>query len=138
MTTLVFDGKRLVCDSQVTTENYADTSGYDKLFKVCFDDESIGWVSGVGDYSEIRCFVDSGLEPLCDEAESEILVLYESGECWYYDANGCYEITKPTALGSGAGIARGAMLAGADAIRALEIAIELDPMTGGAIQRSDK
>ena len=48
MTTLIYDGKRLLCDSQITTDDYAETSGYNKLFKIEFDDDSIGWVSGVG------------------------------------------------------------------------------------------
>ncbi len=64
----------------------------------------------------------------------EALVLKTDGHCLSYNHKG-YSIEQPVpaVAGSGGAIALGAMLAGADPRRAVEIAIERDTGTGGTI-----
>jgi ATP-dependent protease HslVU (ClpYQ) peptidase subunit len=64
------------------------------------------------------------------------LVLRPDGTVWKYDADyptAPHEVGAPAAIGSGKDFAMGAMLAGASPDRAVEIAIELDPYTGGTV-----
>lgn len=62
-------------------------------------------------------------------------VLYPDGVVILFE--GCdnyYEVEQPVFLGSGGDYAAGAIYSGADGVTAIEVAIKLDPYTGGEIQ----
>jgi hypothetical protein len=62
-------------------------------------------------------------------------VLYPDGVVVLFE--GCdnyYEVEQPVFLGSGGDYAAGAIHSGADGVTAIEVAIKLDPFTGGEIQ----
>lgn len=62
-------------------------------------------------------------------------VLYPDGTVLLFE--GCdnyYEVEQPVFLGSGGDYAAGAIHSGADGVTAIEVAIKLDPYTGGEIQ----
>lgn len=64
----------------------------------------------------------------------DLLVIDAKGACVYSDEVPHKSIVRyPFALGSGANFARGALLAGATAYRAVQIACQCDAMSGGEI-----
>jgi ATP-dependent protease HslVU (ClpYQ) peptidase subunit len=65
---------------------------------------------------------------------SEFLVLLPTGGVLSFNED-CRSIQEPTvtAIGSGARLAMGAMMAGADPQRAVEIACEIDTQSGGIV-----
>ena len=71
-----------------------------------------------------------------DTPSASMLVVHEEGWVLYVDVYGHESSIIPDdhfAIGSGSMVAMGAMLAGASAIRAVEIAAIVDPNTGGAV-----
>lgn len=69
-----------------------------------------------------------------DNANAGALIVRPDGSMEEHDANGWHATSGPFyAIGSGSPEALGAMAAGADARRAVEIAIELDNDCGGKI-----
>jgi hypothetical protein len=67
------------------------------------------------------------------------LVVFKAGRCFSYKTTLPYpdEFFAPDAWGSGQDFAIGAMKGGADAKRAVEIAIDCNPHTGGKVQAID-
>jgi hypothetical protein len=63
------------------------------------------------------------------------LFVFRDGKCFVYTTDLSYpeELTAPDAFGSGGDYALGAMHAGADAKRAVEVACKIDPHSGGEI-----
>ncbi len=67
--------------------------------------------------------------PDCD------VLLITDGRLWFYTGAGKRLVDAPfAAIGSGSPVAYGAMYAGADAKRAVEIAALVDPWTGSEVQ----
>ena len=78
-----------------------------------------------------RCPVDA--EPKVDD-NFEALVVFD-GRVWAYDIEMLpIDTGVPAATGSGMRFAMGAMMAGASPKEAVEIAMKLDPETGGRIR----
>lgn len=64
----------------------------------------------------------------------EALILKPDGTVWCYDQHGnCYEAGAPSAIGSGSGVAYGAMAAGATPAEAVRIACDRDTCSGGGV-----
>jgi hypothetical protein len=104
-----------------------------------------GYVAGAGYYDqvvEIADWLNKGADPdsrpvLPENAESTILIVDEEGAChwltWPYLRP--IKVDEPfIAIGSGAQYAMGAMAAGANALKAVEIANTYDPSSGRGVQ----
>lgn len=73
-----------------------------------------------------------------DESFEALVIDLNTGKCYMYENRLYpYEVHPPFAIGSGFKYAMGALLAGATATQAVEIAIRLDKNSGGPIQTID-
>ena len=135
MTTIACDGKVMAADSR-QVGSYIHPVDCKKIFK--FKNYVIGFA---GELDAIKQFLDwfkLGADEkqwsISENAQVEALVSDGSGDLYHY-------CTSPTpvycgrmaAIGSGGDFAMAAMLAGANARRAVSIAAELDINTGGKI-----
>lgn len=140
MTTIAWDGRSIAADRRLTGTGGVATVG--KLFRLG------GGVimGGAGHYSqvvEVVAWIKEGANPKKkpefpeELAESSDLIMVKpDGTCywltWPYLRQ--VKINEPfTAVGSGADYAIGAMAAGADARKAIQIAARFDPYTGGRV-----
>ena len=132
MTTIAYDGKRLVADGKMTLSGSIVSTTFKKLTRLkdgrmmAFTGTPVHqapfakWLNGeaekapTGDFSIMLVELDGSLK------------IYEDGE-YYLDA------VAPYACGSGGLIARVAMLCGKDAQEAVEIASAIDIYSGGQI-----
>lgn len=135
MTTIAWDGKSLAADKQV-----GDGWTLSKIWKL--KDGSL--FSGCGYYdhlAEVADWLNHGGKTekkpwLPNEQESSFIWIDAKGTCHWLT----YPYLRPikfsekiVAVGSGGAYALGAMRAGADAKRAIEIASEYDPATGKGV-----
>lgn len=134
MTTIAYKDGVIAADSLIVGD-YAEPGTYNKLYKV-----SGGYVGGAGAVPQIKLFIRwfrDQSKPKPDPAllkDFEALVVRNDGTLLYYDKIlEPMDVVPPCAIGSGGGIAMGAMIAGATAVRAVEIARILDVHTGGKI-----
>lgn len=144
MTTIAFDGITLACDSAWTL-NDTFTSSKTKLIRL-----PTGALYAAAGHIDDRDLVALLRDTPCsyqmpdgaalDAITSDLraLVIFPSGDVWLIDTGGEYCGAMPihspcVAIGSGANIALGAMDAGADAKRAIEIACNRDAYTRGPV-----
>ena len=136
MTTIATDGKIMASDSQQTGQ-YIDQIDCEKVFRIR------GELVGIsGDYAEARRY----LEWLQNGAKKEDKPHFEKDsdfDALHLTPQGVFCVTKnlyrvavgiPAAVGSGGDFAMAAMMAGAKPRKAVEIAIRLDPHSGGRIK----
>lgn len=95
--------------------------------------------SKVGQCDKLRRIVEERgvTATLDDDVPVQAIVVCPSGEIWYFNDNDSFSgpvDAEFIAIGSGEEYAHGAMMMGADAARAVEIAIACDPWTGGQVQ----
>lgn len=123
-----------------------DTAVYDrgcycgkvqKIFRA--PDGSLFGVAGrIGDLARFKAWMLAGQpkeRPEFNEEDSEALIVRPDGKVEWYGKNDNTEIIgKFHAIGSGFRIAMGALAAGADAKRAIEICADLDEMTRRPIE----
>ena len=132
MTTIAFDGEVIASDSQSSTD-FVDQNSAKKLFR------KKGKVFGVaGDYAQCLAVIDwlMGEKKPTFNDDCFTVVVIEDGQAQIY----CnefypYPAQPPFAFGSGGVFAMAAMLAGADAKRAVEIACQLDENSGGKVRQ---
>ena len=130
MTTIACDGKSMASDSQQTGV-YIDIVVAQKIFIVN------GHVIGAaGEASSGLAFVDwfrngcndDDYPRQCDDNSFEALVVRDGEKIKYYSSSRYgVDVGTVAAIGSGSKFAMGAMLAGADPQKAVEIACKLDP-----------
>ena len=138
MTTIAWDGKQLAADRRVVSGN-----------TLCVPETKIKQVNLVGHGNciavgaghcgtvtrLIKC-LENG-DPITKDTEDEngILVVFDNQSITIYSDGHKYDhpLSEPNAWGTGADIARGALLAGADAQRAVEIASKVDIYTGDGV-----
>lgn len=134
MTTCAFDGEILATDSRATGSYIQDYT--QKIFKV-----GSAHIAVCGTYSYALLFVRWYRDQTKEKPHSkhsddgfEALVI-RGGKPYIYD-NNCVEMPAkaPVAVGSGCHLALGAMAAGVDAKKAVEIARKYDEGTGGKVQ----
>lgn len=130
MTTVAYDGITMAADSR-TTGDYKDDH-CQKLFRV---GKAVIGVAGA--YSAgllfIRWFKDQ-TKPKPDLPDDFYALVARDG-IWFYDSNLIPIPTRaPTAIGSGAHLALGAMAVGATAAEAVRIARQYDESTGGRVR----
>lgn len=133
MTTIVYDGKKLAVDSQITD---GEIIWYrNKLWK---------WKKGVfsvagdwGDYPLMRRYLNGY------KGEDLRKKFSKHFECYYSEEGKLYSIDKrfepmweeePVATGSGFQIATSGLQMGLSAIEAVKLACQLNPNTGGKVR----
>lgn len=137
MTTIAWDGKTLACDSGAWRGNLVDTAKkLHHLGKIAVDHESKpveAWAVTIGEiaYSNqlLRWLIERDEKPpVPPEKHSEnfAFIVTKTLRTFTLTGNGTLgELTTvPVAAGGGAGVALGAMLHGASAVRAIEYAAE--------------
>ena len=136
MTTLCTDGKVMVCDGMVNDEGMITDMAFNKIRRL--KDGSI--VGGTGSAFDLDRFVgwlasgEQGDVPCALWEKGEFLMLRADGKvfCCIYQGRPI-ETPSRQALGSGAGFAMAAMMAGADPMEAVKISCTLDIYSGGEI-----
>jgi 20S proteasome alpha/beta subunit len=134
MTTIAFTNGMVAVDSQATSGSWRDPYPYQKIFPQ--HDGSV--IVGAGAVAEICAFVAwlsnsdrEEAEPQPALEESTIVHFRKDGEVWVYEMSAAYQHPHNFgAWGSGAPVAHAALLMGATATRALEVACELDVFSG--------
>lgn len=130
MTTVVWDGKTLAADRRMA--GFMTTC---KIFP--FDGGYIAGAGAMDQLAEVALWMQKGGDKprLPEDAESEFLVIRGKRAFWLtWPYLREIRIREPfAALGSGADYALGALAMGADARRAIQVAAQFDPHTGGGI-----
>ena len=135
MTTVAFDGRVMAADTGVGYP-YIDEV---RIAKVRWVDEAL--LGFAGDMMLIERFIEwyvgdrKDLAELGPSNDGLSVLAAEEGRILYWDEHGrCVQQEAPCAIGSGAMLAMGAMLTGATAAEAVEIALRLDPHTNGEVR----
>ena len=145
MTTIAWDGETLAADSCVSSEEFTHPTFFTKLRKVsnliigsCGDVYSSlqfeRWVRNNHAKEGLLCENAEANFPRCFDENFEAIVVFPWRAVTYNRLGIPHTVSDREALGSGAGYAIAAMLAGADAKRAVEIACQLDPSSGGKVK----
>lgn len=129
MTVVVYSNGTLAVDSLVCSGSMKLPKGWTKLIRL---ERRQAWAAGAGTYTMIRSLCewleDPERTPPDDLEDSEVVLLYDDGRVEVYD-NAITPLAwprdVPLVVGSGEQAAMGALLAGADAVRAAEIACEV-------------
>lgn len=140
MTTIAFDGHRIAADGQRTWGGEIRGLNFQKLRRrgdviyaftglVPLFEPMIKWHQDGASAADLPKAVDH-------KEDGWTLVVVSDGKLVKYTSNCPYveEFEAPIAFGAGADYAIGAMLAGADARRAVEVVSSICYHTGGAIQ----
>ena len=136
MTTIAWDGKTLAADSQSTEDAFVDPHEFNKIH-----DARDAIIAFAGDVPSGRAFMDwwnkgaerSDYPDFSDDDDMEALVFTEGKVLWYERRPFPEEIRAPWTIGTGSPFAMAAMLAGADAKKAVDIACRLDKYSGGKV-----
>ena len=141
MTVIAWDGRYVAADSLCTFEGYR---GQKKVNKIV---ERNGVVYGITGYAAwLEAWIDwheKGADPtstpVCSLPHDGNFLVFKDGRGFSCVPALPYlqEVGAPDAWGSGAGYAIGAMKSGADAKRAVEVAIECCPGLGGPVDVLD-
>lgn len=133
MTTIACDGKIMVADGQVTNGSTVSAARFEKLVR-CKDGSIVGVAGCAASMSNMVQYLDQEVDKLDVHEDCCALLLRPNGKLFYVDEKGRqFEYPVPAAIGSGADIALGAMLAGVDAFDAVVVACERDVFSGGEI-----
>lgn len=143
MTTVAFDGKVFASDTRLSS-SFIHQDTVCKIRVVDTGQDTL-IISGAGDYSVMLQFFDyviGGYQnpPTMSIGDEFIGLVYSVKEKKLYlydDKIVPMEISYPFAIGSGSSFAMGALLSGASAIGAVEVAMRLDAGTGGEIYYVD-
>lgn len=138
MTTIAWDGKNVAADRRVLNGNLL-CAPETKIKQVNLVGHGNCIAVGAGHCGAIVRMIErlEKGEQLTKDAENEegILVVFDDKSITIYSDGHKYDhpIGEPCAWGSGAELARGAMIAGADAKQAIEIASKVDIYTGDGV-----
>lgn len=144
MTTIVYDGKSLVSDSQSTIGDQI----YEEDCQKVFPDIGPFAVLGVaGNYQDALDIIETikhytlidqirGLDFKELKWNCAMLALTHDGQLWYYTGDKSFELRPdlPFAIGSGGDYALGALAMGATAEEAIKVASRYDPYTSNQVQ----
>ncbi|WBA79556.1 hypothetical protein [Endozoicomonas sp. GU-1] len=138
MTTIAWDGKTLASDSRMTCPYIFD--GYTgKIRKITVGDEAvlIGVAGGAANAGLLFEWVESGMSADAFPQVSNIEAILVTGKGAFFVEDKSYLIPLESgskhAVGSGCEYAMSAMMAGKNASKAVEIAIQLDTNSGGQV-----
>ncbi len=144
MTTIAYSKGSIACDSRMCNSSMIMTDSIKKVH-VLTDGTHVAFAGSVGDIETFRrAMVDEGPFSIDDKYDFEnvdAIAVTPDGKLFYF----CDEFTnfvelkgrEHFAIGSGGDFALGALLAGADLQKALEIAISQDSGSGGEIHIYD-
>jgi len=129
MTTIAWDGKKLVGDTQTQCGNLRDLTPVLKITEM--DDH---YIAVCGNLFVVQKYIN-GTMTRKDLKESQLLRVFKTGTAEVTDGTGhWFAVEAPFAMGTGGEVALGALLAGASATKAVEIAIKVDTSSGGPLQ----
>lgn len=148
MTTVVIHDNKVYADGQSTSTMITSYNvkkivnigkailvGAGRYAHVCKFHDWAAEMIEAGHAQEVFPHVNIGMPEKMVDDDFLGAILYPDGTVVLFE--GCdnyYEVEQPVFLGSGSDYAAGAIHAGADGITAIEVAIKLDPYTGGEIQ----
>lgn len=139
MTTIAFDGKSMVGDGRVTSSSLIITDSHCKVHDL--GDQFVGIA---GDFVRAEMWLAEYSEGILPEVHEEkadaddgfiILLIEKDGgdAALSYNGGPLLHVDPPVAIGTGAEVATGAMLAGKSAKDAVKIAIKKDAASGGKL-----
>ena len=138
MTTIAYDGRNIAVDSR-TSHEWVTQRQVQKMWLNVGRFQCVVVCGSTNCYLPVIQWLRNGADP--DQFPSDIdrnfsaWVVEENGDVFrYVDGPARETVDCVDADGSGGKFAMGAMLAGASAIRAVEIAARLDPYTGGDVK----
>lgn len=144
MTTIAYDGKTLVSDSQSSIGDLKYEADCQKLFPDVGPFVVLG-VAGsyqdcmdiievISEYNKINHIRSLDFKEL--DWKAEMIGITHEGQVWHYSGNRSFELRAdvPYAVGSGADYALGAMAVGATATEAVLAAAKLDLYTNEVLQ----
>lgn len=144
ITTIAFDGKIVAADGQTTCQDRITDTEASKIidlrkYGIRLDSQKILYAACSGTVSHSQLFLrmlkSTSYNPLENyNLEASVLVFLENMMGIFGGTSIVFENIRPYCIGSGAGYAQAAMLAGADAIEAVKIACKLDCSSGGKVQ----
>lgn len=137
MTVLVWDGKTFAADRLACGGTMKHT--VTKIARV--DDELVGICGRLSTGNELRDWYLKGADPeyfpnaALDDPETDLVVIKADGTVWVYSASSTpFQVEDQVCtFGSGAEAAWGALLCGATAQRAVEIASQINITCGNGI-----
>lgn len=134
MTTVACDGQTVAADT-MQVGSYIDPVAFQKIHRV--GRTIIGVAGDIAQCSVfIRWFKDQSKPKPSPEnmKDFEAMVVRDDTAYYYDELLELVETGLPCAIGSGSKFAMAAMLAGADAVKAVKIAMKLDIRTGGKVR----
>lgn len=142
MTTIAWDGKSVAADSMMLAGNGQIRPG--SASKIARVGDTVYAITGalalfwplIHWHSE---GAKIGAKPGISEKDGASFFVFKKGKCFCYPADSAYpdELFPPDAWGYGGDFAIGALMAGADARKAVEIACLVNPHTGGSVEIVD-
>ena len=143
MTTIAWDGKAMAADRQAATGNTPHVSHGGKIKRITFNgvDALIGRCGTIASAMQVVDWLAAGANPankpeISSAEDDSFSLLLATAKGVYYFATGTIPVfigRRPWAIGSGGDYALGAMEAGADARKAVQIACKLDINSGMGI-----
>jgi hypothetical protein len=132
MTTIISDGLAIAADS-LTVSRFKFQGPNKKIFRLK-DGSLIGMAGHSICWQPVMDWLNGGERPTFKKAEFAALILKKNGDLLYVDDElHTDKLIGPYAIGSGAPFAMGALLAGADLRKAVNVAIKLDENSGGPV-----
>lgn len=140
MSTVVYKDGDLASDSKAYGGKGMPSPGLKNKARRLQDGTRVGVVTAiVGMAERFTAWLEAGADPAAwgqGDADLRALVIRPDGGLYLYDdslwPSGPIKSAR-YAIGSGSEYAMAAMLMGADIVRAVEVAAELDPHTGGPV-----
>lgn len=139
MTSIAFKGGTLAADTQVNSGNHCPCGHIDKIGRT--KDGHLWAFAGSTQFQEACASWANGdrtgpLPSWGDDDAGVFILIHKNGTVREWWGGGWLETRCPDgfAWGSGEKVLRGAMLAGASAKKAVEIACVVDPQSGGEVQ----
>jgi ATP-dependent protease HslVU (ClpYQ) peptidase subunit len=136
MTTVATDGKSMAADGQSSTDDGPITNLNRRKITKLPGGSIVGGAGQLPDILRLTAWLEDGgqQKPPRIREPLAMLQLMPTGEVLYWNEElEPHPIDVPAAVGSGAELALGAMLAGASPKEAVGIACQRDPMSGGKI-----
>lgn len=137
MTTIATDGKTISADTQ-SVSGFIDQIDYKKLHRI--NGLVFGFCGIVSEFHIFKEWMEDGNEdpdnkPTFPNNDGWSAIYVQNGKVWEIGPDLMpVRCGQTYAVGTGAGYAMGAMLAGATPAQAIKIAMKLDPKTGGKVR----
>lgn len=139
MTTIAFDGKTMAGDGLTNINGIVTETSNKKVFRATGRDgqELLVGLAGNGCYKEklLAWLAGNAGYPTCHQGDGWTLMVWDGQElsCYYDTGDERESLTVPYAIGSGWPYAMTAMKMGADAVKAVEVAMTMDVYSGGLV-----